>query len=286
MKIKKDRKFRRGKKRKILFFAILIIRMSLSGIQHFPVSCNSTDFEAIRSYKTTFIVSPGGDNGFKSGKLTMGSKTKSFAKRRTGKKLTKQSGKSPFVQSFTARRNFSLRPGNVNKLPVRSIFQPSLDPWNVQCGAAGPRSITIVQARRGDPNEFTKLRTYDDFEIKLTSKSEDHFTSKHGHNFGVTDILPPPANQKPTEYEQVTTRLNTENKLKVREEIKNLLLDTNSDIYNNVCIRGIRGKIYHNNEANNIVGIHIEGKFAGQVIRAQPISVKQLRFLRESKVLT
>lgn len=97
--------------------------------------------------------------------------------------------------------------------------------------------------------------------------------------------MPPPANQKPTEYEQVTTRLNTENKLKVREEIKNLLLDTNSDIYNNVCIRGIRGKVYHNNEANNIVGIHIEGKFAGRVMRAQPISVKQLRFLRELKVL-
>ena len=285
MKVKKYRRFRHGKKRKFFVFIIIVIRISLSGIQHFPVVSNSTDFETMRSYKTTFNIPPGGDNDFKSGKLTMGSKTRNLTKGRTGKKLTKQSNKGPFVQSFTAKRNFSSRPGNANKLFVRSIFQPSPDPWNVQCGAAGPRSITVVRSRRGDPNAFTKLKTYDGFEVKLTSKSEDHLTSKHGHDFGVTDVLPPPANQKPTKYERVITRLNIENKLTVREGIKNILLDANNDIYDNVYIRGIRGKIYHNDEFNNIVGIHIEGKFAGQVMRAQPISIEQLRFLRELKVL-
>ena len=115
----------------------------------------------------------------------------------------------------------------------------------------------------------------------MTDKSLNHLTSKHGHKFGVDDPLPRNPNQKPTKYEQTRTRLNNENKAKVREEIKSILSNTNSDIYPDVLIRGIQGKVYHYKDTNCIVGIHTEGEFAGQIKKAQPITTRQLKILKE-----
>ena len=68
-------------------------------------------------------------------------------------------------------------------------------------------------------------------------------------------------------------------------EIKSILSNTNSDIYPDVSIRGIQGRVYHDKDTNRVVGIHTEGEFAGQIMKAQPISERQLEFLRELNIL-
>jgi hypothetical protein len=54
----------------------------------------------------------------------------------------------------------------------------------------GPRSITVLSGQR-NTNPSTNLIVYNGFEAKLTDKSENHLTSKHGHKFGVDDPLTP-----------------------------------------------------------------------------------------------
>ena len=53
-------------------------------------------------------------------------------------------------------------------------------------------------------------------------------------------------------------------------------------------MRGIKGHGYfteHYGESGFFVGIHTEGEFAGQIMKAQPISERQLEFLRELNIL-
>ena len=151
-----------------------------------------------------------------------------------------QSGGSPFAEAFTVEPKFPARPGQNRWVRSRFSPRPTPDPSNPGC-AGGPRSITVLSGQRNS----TKLTAYDGFEAKLTDKSENHLTSKHGHKFGVDDPLPRNPNQTSTKYEQTRTRLNNENKAKVREEIQSILSNTNSDIYPDVSIRGIQGRVYH-----------------------------------------
>lgn len=179
-----------------------------------------------------------------------------------------------------------LQPGQAeggNRLFGRFSARPTPDPSNPGC-AGGPRSLTVLSGQR-NANSSTNLTAYDGFEAKLTDKSENHLTSKHGHTFGVDDPLPPNPNQNPTKYEQTRTRLNNDNKAKVREEIKSILSNTKSDVYTDVNIRGIQGRVYHCKDTNRVVGIHTEGEFAGQIMKAQPISDPQLDLLRGLNIL-
>jgi hypothetical protein len=193
-------------------------------------------------------------------------------------------GGSPFAESFTVEPKFPARPGrNGDGLFSRFTPQPTPDPHNPGC-AGGPRSITVLSGQRNSDSS-TNLTAYDGFEAKLTDKSESHLTSKHGHKFGVDDPLPRNSNQKPTKYEQTRTRLNNENKAKVREEIKSILSNTKSDVYTDVTSRGIQGRVYHCKDTNRVVGIHTEGEFAGQIMKAQPISERQLEFLGGLNIL-
>jgi hypothetical protein len=240
--------------------------------------------QVMKGSQTTLKIPHGGDgNSSQPSKFTAGSKAKGaartdFARRQTGKKPTSgRSGGSPFAEAFTVEPKFPARPGGNGD----GLF--GRDPRNPGC-AGGPRSITVLSGQRNS-DESTKLTAYDGFEAKLTDKSENHLTSKHGHKFGVDDPLPRNPNQKPTKYEQTRTRLNNENKAKVREEIKSILSNTNSDIYPDVSIRGIQGQVYHCKDTNRVVGIHTEGEFAGQIMKAQPISERQLEFLRELNIL-
>jgi hypothetical protein len=170
-----------------------------------------------------------------------------------------------------------------NGLFGRFSARPTPNPYNPGC-AGGPRSITVLSGQRNSDSS-TNLTAYDGFEAKLTDKSENHLTSKHGDKFGVDDPLPRNPNQKSTKYEQTRTRLNNENKAKVRESIKSILSNTKSDVYTDVSIRGIQGRVYHCKDTNRVVGIQTEGEFAGQIMKAQPISERQLEFLRELNIL-
>ena len=46
-----------------------------------------------------------------------------------------------------------------------------------------------------------------------------------------------------------------------------------------------RLSLYHCKYTNLVVGLHTQGEFEGQIIKAQPISNKQLEFLRELNIL-
>ena len=220
------------------------------------------------------------------GKSGPGPKAKADARNavnnRSPKSAKSKSGGSGFAEAFTVKPKFPARPGG-NGLFGRFTPQPTPDPHNPGC-TGGPRSITVLSGQRNSDSS-TKLIAYDGFAAKLTDKSENHLTSKHGHKFNVDDPLPRNPNSKPTKYEQTRTRLNHENKAKVREEIKSILSNTNSDIYTDVSIRGIQGRVYHCKDTNRVIGIHTEGEFAGQIMKAQPISDPQLDLLRELNIL-
>ena len=170
---------------------------------------------------------------------------------------------------------------NGNGLFGRFTARPTPpDPYNPGC-AGGPRTVTVLSGQQRNSDLSTNLTAYDGFEAQLTDKSLNHLTSKHGHEFGVDDRLPIDPNQKPTKYEQIRTRVNNENKAKVREEINSILSNPKTDVYTDVSIRGILGRVYHCKYTNRVVGIHTEGKFEGQIMKAQPISRLQLDCLRK-----
>lgn len=77
-------------------------------------------------------------------------------------------------------------------------------------------------------------------------------------------------------YIQARTRLNNDNKAKVREEINSILSNTKIDIYNDISIGVIKGQVYHCKHTNRVVGIDTEDEFPGQILKAQPISNPEL----------
>ena len=285
---------------------MLILRLLFGGPQSASASSNSKNVQdgvgskapIYRTFSRESELVPkggqcttiprGGDNNQpgKPSKFSPGSKAKGAAKRRqVGKTPTsRQSGEGFFADAFTVELKFTARPGrNRDGLLGRFSAQPTPDPYNPGC-ARGPRSIIVLSGQRNSDSS-TNLIAHDGFEAKLTDKSENHITSKHGHKFGVDDPLLRNPNEKPTKYKQTRTRLNNENKAKVREEIKSILSNPKSDVYTHISIRGIQGRVYHCKDTNRVVGIHTEGEFAGQILKAQPISERQLEFLRELNIL-
>ena len=212
------------------------------------------------------------------GKSGPGPKAKADARNamnnRSPKGAKSKSGGSDFVEAWVQNPSNRARPGG-NGLFGRFSARPAPDPYNPGW-ADGPRSVTVRSGQRNS-DLSTNLTAYDGFESELTDRSLNHLTSKHGHKFGVDDPLPRNPNQKPTKYEQTLTRLNNENKAKVREEISSILSNTNSEVFTDVSIRGIQGRVYHFEE--RVVGIHTEGEFAGQIVKTQPISKQQKTLL-------
>jgi len=115
----------------------------------------------------------------------------------------------------------------------------------------------------------------------LTDKSLNHLTSKHSDALGIDDPLPPNPNQKPTAYKQTRTRVNKINKRKFADTVEKIFEDPKSNVYADVSIDGIQGKVYHCKETNNVIVIHTEGQFAGKIMKAQPINEAQLKMLQE-----
>ena len=231
--------------------------------------------------QTALKIPSGGSDKFSASSKAKGAARRDFARRRN---KGKSSG-SIFAQGFFPQRQYGSRPAAANRLAQQFQFQfqsgpakggnglfgrfsarPTPNPYNPGC-AGGPRSITVVSGQRNS-DLSTNLTAHDGFKAKLTNKSENHLTSKHGHKFGVDDPLPPNPNQKPTKYKQTRTRLNNENKAKVREEIKSILSNPKSDVYTDVSIRGIQGRVYHCKDTNLVVGVHTQSEFEGQIIKA------------------
>ena len=119
----------------------------------------------------------------------------------------------------------------------------------------------------------------------MTDKSTNHLTSKHGDALGIDDPLPPLPNQKQGKYERIRTRINVENKKKFGDILEKILQDPKTSVFPEVSMKGIKGRGYlteEYGEAGFFIGIHTEGKFAGLIMKAQPVDDKQLTILKES----
>jgi hypothetical protein len=94
-----------------------------------------------------------------------------------------------------------------NGLFGRFSARPTPDPSNPGC-AGGPRSITVLRSIviHSSTRSDREITAHDGVKAKLTDKSENHLTSKHGHVLGIDDPLPPNPNQKPTKSKQIRTR--------------------------------------------------------------------------------
>ena len=320
MKGKRNMKFNKypGRKRKLFASTMLIFRLLFGGLQFALASSNSKTFQSGVNSKTKISrtlnqqssminnCNPEGSTqlelvsedsqllltlslprrGEWQPKFGPGPRAKADARKATANRArnskagNSQSGISPFAQAFKVKPKFPARPGQNRG----GLFnRPTPDPSNPGC-ASEPKSIIVLSGQRNSDSS-TKLTAYDGFKAKLTAKSENYLTSKHSHKFSVDDPLPRNPNQKPTKYEQIRIRLNNENKAKVREEIKSILSNTNSYIYPDVSICSIQGRVYYSKDTNRVVGIHTKGEFAGQIMKAQPISDPQLDLLRELSIL-
>lgn len=132
-------------------------------------------------------------------------------------------------------------------------------------------------------NSSKNLRTRDGFNVKLSEKSTNHLVSKHGHIFGIDDPLPPSSNQKPTLYPQTRTRVNNGNRKEFQDRLQNILLDPETNVYRDVDIRGIKGRVYHCAKTDSIIAIHTEGEFAGQIKKSTTNQFETIRTPRGIK---
>lgn len=255
---------------------------------------DSTQSELVpKGGQLTIGIPRGGDNNqqgkpskFSPGSKAKGAAKRDFARRQAGKTPTsRQSGGGFFADAFTVEPKFPARPGrNRDGLLGRFSAQLTPDPYNPGC-AGGPRSITVLsQSKSSEQDSVREVTAHDGVKSRLTDKSTNHLTSKHGDVLGIDDPLPPNPNQKPTKYKQIRTRVNKENKKKFGDIVEEILKDPTTEPYLDVSMRGIKGHGYYTEnygESGFFVGIHTEGEFAGQIKKAQPISDQQLKTLQE-----
>jgi hypothetical protein len=172
------------------------------------------------------------------------------------------------------------------------VFSPPTpkDLSNQGCGGGGPKSVTARFVQENTSSSAEKhtriIKAHDGFEAKLTDKSTNHLTSRHGHNFGIDHPLPSAPNQKPGQYVQPRTRINKINKAKLGDRVETILEDPTTQVFPEITIRGIQSRGYYTpkyNEYGTFIGIHTEGDFAGQIKKAQPVSAQQLEILFDQK---
>lgn len=147
---------------------------------------------------------------------------------------------------------------------------------------SGPGARAKADARKAVPNRSGNSKT-----SKPRSSGNSHyfadgftaqpkFSARPGQN-----IRLPNADQKSTKHKQTRTRVNNENRAKVREEIQSILSNPENEIYPNVTIGGVQGRVYYCTETNRMVGIFTEGELGSQIIKANKIGKKQLDMLGE-----
>jgi hypothetical protein len=171
-----------------------------------------------------------------------------------------KSGGSYFAEAWSSNPSKRSRPAAANRLAQQfqtapaeggnGLFgrfspQPTLDPHNPGC-AGGPRSITILSGQRNSDSS-TNLTAHDGVKGRVTDKSVNHFTSKHGHVLGIDDPSLRNPNQKLGKYpsETIRTRINTQNKKQTTGTLEKILKDTNTEVFPDVSIRGSKGHGYY-----------------------------------------
>lgn len=256
--------------------------------------------EHSRSTSNLFKLS-GGDLGKGS---SPGARARSDARKATTnrpKAARSKSGGSGYAEAWSSNPSKRSRPAAANRLAQQFQTGPAEggnglfsrfsaprtpDPYNPGC-AGGPRSITVVsQSKSSEQDSAREMTAHDGLKAMLTDKSANHLTSKHGHEVGIDDPLPPNPSQKPTKYKCVITRINNENREKFGDILEKILEDPNTESFPDVNMRGTKGHGYYTEkygESGFFVGIHNEGKFTGQIKKAQSVTPEQLQKLRQLK---
>lgn len=200
-------------------------------------------------------------------------------------------GRRPAAADHLAKHLQPGQPEGNNGLFGRFSARPAPDPYNPGCGGK-PRSVTVL-SNQSNPNSPAEknvrtIKDHEGAEFGLTDRSLNHLTSNHGDTFGIDDQLPPAANQNPTKYPQVRTRINKENKQTMGDTLESILQDPTTQIFPNVKIRGSAGRGYYTPDYGPngaFIGVATEGKLAGKIIKAQPVGPDQLKLLRECNVI-
>ena len=244
-------------------------------LQH---SRSTQPYKAIDGFKSPSVSNllklSGGDLGKGS---SPGARARSDARKaitNRPKAARSKPGESGYAEAWSSNPSKRSRPAAANRFAQqfqtgpaeggnglfgRFSARPTPDPYNPGC-TGGPRSITVLsQSKSSKEDSVREITAHDGLKGRLTDKSTNHLTSKHGDVLGIDDPLPPNPNQKPTKYEQTRTRVNKENKEKFGDTVEEILKDPNTEPYPDVSMRGIKG----------------------QIKKAQPISEQQLKTLQE-----
>ena len=127
----------------------------------------------------------------------------------TGARLPKESRSNGgfFVEGLLQNPSRRSRPAAANRLAQkfrpggqaggngffgRFSTRPTPNPHNPECGG-GPKSVTVVSSqsssnKSSSANQKVRtMRTHDGYDAALPDDSANHFTSKHGHDFGIND---------------------------------------------------------------------------------------------------
>ena len=138
-------------------------------------------------------------------------------------------GGNSFAEAWSSNPSKRSRPAAANRLAQqfqsgpaeggnglfgRFSARPTPDPYNPGC-AGGPRSITVLsQSKSSEQDSAREITAHNGVKGKLTDRSTNHLTSKHGHEVGIDDPLPLSPNQKPGKYTfaDIRTRINNQNK--------------------------------------------------------------------------
>lgn len=182
-----------------------------------------------------------------------------------------------FAEAFSNPKAFNSRPGITSHNPTAYKWRPTINSDYIP-GKPGPKSITVykngklvstnLKADQANASNNAKLesgnlnlnkdaksqklkivktlKTNIDKDGVLTKKSSSHITSKHGHQLGVDDRLPPNASDQNSKYPKIYTRTNKETETVVGNTIQTILLDKQTVFYSKVNIKGQDGVCWYN----------------------------------------
>ncbi len=224
------------------------------------------------------------DSSGKLGKSGPGSRARADAASRS---RTSGSGILPTAKGFTSEPNFLGRPNRPLTCRKAKLSDDQFQPNQFQ--SKGGRDNNNQPPNSSTEDSTREIIGRDGVKGILTDKSSNHLTSKHGHEVGIEDRLPPDPNQKPKKYPQIRTRLNPQNKQEFADILEMIANDPDTEPMPDIDMRGTQSHGYFNpnygepSQEGFFIGIHTEGEFKGQIMKAQSVSDQQLKGLLKNK---
>jgi hypothetical protein len=136
------------------------------------------------------------------------------------------------------------------------------------------------------PNYQHNIEFNNDFIGKISDNQLNHILSKHGHEWRVTDVdlkATAQANKQLVEGQprQLRTRINSENRLKLRSNLEKMASSPTLEYYPNYNINGGKGRAYLCPETNLFFGIDSNNIIRKAYIASEKL-IEQLRRFNET----